>query len=523
MRKLLIFFIFALGFGQVNSVRIPDKACLSADKALDPIFAKEDLIAIPNRKAEPFNGVNWENEIIDSVDIDHLHYLFNSMALDTNGIPCVVYNPRSVDTIMFAWQTDSGWQKEVVESGLCYYGFSLAIDRSNIVHFSYYRRDESLDMTYHCHGRRDSTGWQIEYVDSTAGHLGNYFWNINSSMDIDTAGLPGIAYISWNIEDSLHYIKYAHYNGVTWDTSVVEYDSAYANIQTGPTDYSPSLKFSSENIPHIAFYHVYALYHADTLKLAHYDDNLDNWVVDTVHSEIYAGIPVSLALNNQNYPSIAHGYNAGLAYTWWDGFSWNTDYGIASIGWLETRIRLALDSLNQPHILYKHWGTVFPSYCFKNSIWHMCGPVEPDTLGNTHVDADLNLAFDSNDQPHISYKFYQTDIDTQSMFGFKYAKGTFTGVEEASSKMPEPRFALQVYPNPSRGTANIAYDLHKHSEIELSIYDVAGVMVEQIKQGYLGPGYYREKINTKYLSSGVYFIVLKQGNKEISRKFLLIK
>lgn len=481
MRKLLIFLVCALGFAQVN----------------------------------------WENEIIDSVYLDNYHYLFNSMALDTNGIPCVVYNPRQFDTIMFAWQTDSEWQKEVVESGLCYYGFSLAIDHSNIVHFSYYRRDESLDMTYHCHGCRDTTGWQIEYVDSTAGHLGNYFWNINSSIDLDTSGLPGIAYISWNIEDSLHYIKYAHYNGVGWDTSVVEYDSAYANMQTGPTDYSPSLKFSSKNIPHIAFYHVYALYHADTLKLAHYDENLDNWVVDTVHSEIYAGIPISLALNNQDYPCIAHGYGAGLAYTWWDGLSWNTDYGIASIGWLETRIRLALDSLDQPHILYNHWGVVFPRYCYKDNIWHMCGPVEPDSLGYDCAGTDLNLVFDHNGQPHISYKFSQ--IDPQSMVGLKYAKGTFVGVEEYDNGKIEKNSELQVFPNPTTRRINIQYTISVQSDVEISIYDVTGARKQSIMHANLRPGMHQNRMDTDNLTSGVYFIVFRQNNKKISRKFLVIK
>src|SRR4030042_738878 len=350
--------------------------------------------------------INWENEIVDWVDIDYEHYRFNSMALDTSGIPCVVYNPGGLNAIVFAWQTGSEWHKEIVETSfyLEYYGFSLGIDDSNIVHFSVYRRDDSLDMTYHCHGRRDTTGCQIENIDSTAGYLGDYFWNIVSSIDLDTAGLPGIAYISWNVEDSLHYIKYAHYNSVAWDTSVVEYDSAYANMQKGPSDYSPSLRFSSDNIPHIAFYHVYSLYHADTLKIAYYDDSLNMWFVSPVLCEINAGIPVSLALDSHDHVCIAHGYDAGLAYTWWDGSSWNTDYGLASIGWIDTRIRLALDTIKRPHILYKHWGTVFPRYCYKDSIWHMCGPVEPDTF-EFHNDADINFVFDRNDHPHISYKF----------------------------------------------------------------------------------------------------------------------
>jgi len=522
MRKLLVFFIFAFSFGQVNPVRISEKACLSADKALVPIFAKEDLIAIPNQKAEFCNGVNWEGVVIDSVYADGKHYYFNSMALDTSSTPCVVYNSDGggFNTIMFARSTDSGWHKEIIESGLKYYGFSLASDHSNIVHFSYYRRNDSLDITYHCYGRRDTMGWQIEEVDSTVGYLGDYFWNINSSIDLDTSGLPGIAYTSWNVSDSLHYIKYAHYNGVTWDTSVVEYDSAYANVQTVPTDHSPSLRISSENIPHIAFYHVYALYHADTLKLAHYDENLDNWVVDTVHSEIYAGIPISLALNSQDYACIAHGYDVGLAYTWWDGVSWNTDYGIASIGWIDTRIRLALDSLDRPHILYKHWGTVFPRYCYKDTIWHICGPVEPDTL-EFHVDADLDLVFDNNDQPHISYKFVQ--VDSQFMSGFKYAKGTFVGVEEYESGKIKKELELQIFPNPCPGLLNIEYVLQKPGVAEISIYDVTGARKKSIQHEGQPSGWYQEKVDTKELVSGVYFIVLRQGNDKVSKKFLVIE
>jgi hypothetical protein len=425
-----------------------------------------------------FGQVIWEGIVIDSVYIDNYHYFFNSMALDTSDIPCVVYNPGGFDTIMFAWSTDSGWQKEVVESGLFYYGFSLAIDHSDIVHFSYYRGDASLDMTYHCHGRRDSAGWQIEYVDSTAGSLGNYSQSITSSIALDTLDLPGIAYTSWNMADSLHYIKYAHYNGAGWDTSVVVRDTTWHHKY--PLDWSPSLEFDTQNTPHIAFHRVRSDTHVDTLKIAHYDDTLSYWVVE------------------------------------------NTDYGIASIGWLETRIRLALDSNDQPHILYKHWGTVFPRYCYKDTIWHMCGPVEPDTL-QAHLDADLNLAFDRNDQPHISYKFYQEDIDTQSVFGLKYAKGTFVGVEEYESGKIEENFELQVFPNPTTRRVNIEYTISVQSDIELTIYDVTGAKKKSIQHEVQPTGFYQERLDVRNLASGVYFIVLRQGNNKVSKKFLLIK
>ena len=515
MRKLLVFFIFAFGYGEINPVRISDKACLSADKALVPIFAKKDLIFIPNQKAEPSNGVNWEIEIIDSlIGTASNDFIFNTLALDYNQVPHVAYNRYEFDrwTITYASRTDSIWQKEVVDSGLFSYGPSLIFNANNISHLSYYRKDDSLNKTYICYARRDTAGWQIEVVDSSNGYLGNYFLNFNSSMDLDTLGLPGIAYIAWNVEDSLHYVKYAHHNGAYWDTSIVARDTTWHHRY--PLDYSPSLKFDREGTSHIAFHRIRG--YTDTIKIGYYDDTLNTWNFSPAICDPYGGYPISLVLNSQDYPCIAHGWDDAVAYSWWDGLSWHTESTGTTMGWIGIRIILDLDSLDNPHIAYLPDPMVaHPCYSYKhNSIWYNCGWIEPDTFILTGH-SDISFALGNNDRPHVCYP--AADIY------FKYAKGTFVGVDETSGMLPGARFELQVYPNPSRGIANIAYTLLEHSEIALSIYDVAGVMVEQIKQGYLGPGYYQEKIDTGNLSSGVYFIVLKQDNKKVSKKFLLIK
>jgi hypothetical protein len=516
MRKLVVFFIFAFSFGQVNPVRISDKACLSADKALDPIFAKEDLIAIPNQKAEPCNGVNWENEVIDtSYGYSH-NFLFNSIALDTNNIPYVVYSKDEFRTVVFASHTDSGWQKEIIESGLKCYGFSLIIDDSNTTHLSYYRRNDSLDMTYHCYARRDTTGWYIQSVDSSAGYLGSYFWDITSSIVLDTAGLPSIAYIAWNIADSLHYIKYAQYNGISWDTSVVSYDSAWNG--PAPPDWCPSLKFDSRSVPHIAFSRCHGT--NDTLKYVVYDDSSNLWV--TAHTiACYGTYPLSLALSGSDYPCIAYNHEGWLAYTWWDGLSWNTDYGIASIGWLHLRIRLDLDSLDRPHIIYLHWGYHSPKYCYKDGIWHQCGPIEPDTLCWTR-DANIDLVLGSDDQPHVCYQFNIYE-GGQDKMGIKYAKGTFEGIEEHKNDPQTRGFGLHVYPNPSRNSLNIRYVVSKQNTVEISIYDAIGARKKTVIHEAQPSGWYQEKLDIRNLANGVYFIVLKQGNDKVSKKFLLIK
>ncbi|HEC79451.1 MAG TPA: hypothetical protein ENI34_10000, partial [candidate division WOR-3 bacterium] len=370
--------------------------------------------------------INWQIEVVDSMPTGANEYYFNSMALQSNNMPGVVYNRDDFRNVIFAWRTDSGWAKETVDSGYFYYAFSLVYDDNDVAHLSFYRRNDSLERTYLCYGRRDSSAWHITAVDSIDGSLGGYYWNFNTSIALDTAGYPGIAYIAWNLADSLHYIEYAHYNGTSWDTSVVVRDTNW--YYRRPLDWSPSLEFSSQDIPYIAFHRIRSDVHTDTLKLAFYDNLLDHWVVKNVSYCAMSGFPVCLVLDSADYPCIAHGYDAGLAYTWWDGVDWHTDYGIASIGWLELRIRLALDSNDNPHILYRHWGAAYPRYCYKDSIWHLCGPVEPDS-GDANVQADVNIVLDNQDQIHIAYKYNDY---VQFISGFKYAVGTLQGVDENS-------------------------------------------------------------------------------------------
>lgn len=69
----------------------------------------------------------------------------------------------------------------------------------------------------------------------------------------------------------------------------------------------------------------------------------------------------------------------------------------------------------------------------------------------------------------------------------------------------------------------IKFGLPERSKIYLAIYDIMGSKVKTLKEGEFQAGYYTEKIDTKKLSSGIYFIVLKQNKEKVSRKFLVIK
>lgn|GEM_PF-875516 len=469
-----------------------------------------------------FGQINWEIEIVDSLNgYEHLQSL--ALAVDTLNIPHIVYNTPVYGNskIIYASRIGGSWQKEVVESGLFYYGFSLIFDSNNIPHLSYCRLDEAINKTYICHAWKEEAGWRIDLVDSITGDFeGWQNWIVyrKTSIALDTSNLPAIAYSSRNIADSITYNKFAHYNGTNWDTSIVEYDSAYANTQERPTDFSPSLDFNSGNIPYIAFQQISIYPHQpyDTLKIAHYNDTLNRWLVEPIFNTIDPWFMVSLKLNKLDYPMIAHNISGCLCFTWWDGASWRTDW-IQGIGWYRTKYHLQLDSLENPHILYLPDPLVaHPSYCYKEgNTWHLCGWVEPDPECLTL--ADISFSFDHNYQPHVAYQFSKSN-----KLGIKYAKGTFVGVEDeltASARI----FLLEISPNPFHDRLRIKLKMGdwkwNPEAISLRIFDASGRPVRQFDHLVSNQFFW----DGKKFPPGVYFVHLSTPNGSETRKALLLK
>lgn len=458
-----------------------------------------------------FSQINWQYEIIDTQSSPK----FNSLTVDYNNMPHVIYEKNCRRSLVYAYRDDIGWQAEIIDSVIdgFYFAFSIVCDTNNRPHICYACRHGSLDKTYICYAHRQDGKWFINTVDSISGWLGNYFWYIKSSIDLDNVGLPGLAYVAWNVADSIHYIKYAHYNGMSWDTSVVEYDSAYANLQKAPTDHSPSLRFDHNNTPHIAFYHIYQLYHSDTLKIAYYDDTLNRWIVNPVLCNIQGAWSVSLALNSQDNPYIAHTVDVGLYCTWWDG-SWHPEYTGADLGWIGIRIVLDLDSYDNPHIAYLPEPLIgHPCYSYKaNGIWHNCGWIEPDTFSVTG-ETDISFALDANNQPHVCYPI--RDVC------FKYAKGTITAIEEKKLVSCVKKL-LFCSPSLTKDETKIQYALSKQGKFSLDLYDSSGRLVKKIFEGEKPTGIYSKKISLNGYSCGVYHLLLKTTKETVTAKIVKI-
>lgn len=451
-----------------------------------------------------FAQINWEMETVD--DSPGLVGYFSSLVLDINDIPHIVYAITQVDTnlIMYAFKTESCWQKETVDVcltggpywGLPYHGVSLAIGNDSKLHTSFYRYDSLNNRTALCYAYRDSLSWTIQVLDSMAGTM-SWVPGYHTSIALDTSGYPGIAYSYWNLTDSLQYIKYLHYNGVNWNTFIVEDGCAC-------WDFGPSLKIDSRNQPHIAYYQL----HPDSLKYLYYDNQLNTWVIVFCQfiGAVNSNVSLSLVLDSQDHPGIAHSFDNAIAYSWNDGILWYTDI-VGGAGYSEVSIALDLDSLENPHIAYSVEFNFWLEYAYKDTTWHLCGP-HYGTAGH------ISLILDNNSNPHITFG--------PSLY---YVTGKFIGIVENDKQQSfrNKRCRIRVFPNISSGLVNVEYTLPVKSEIELSLYDIYGVEIKTLEHRTFLPGNYHQVIDIGNLCSGIYFLILKQNNEQVSRKFLLIR
>ncbi len=464
-------------------------------------------------------SIVWNTEIVDSLSGVTNDYYFNSLALDAAGNPYIIFNRNN--KIIYAFRDSLNWRKETIDSGFYYYGFSMAMDTNNTPLLCYYRRNESGDTTQLYYAYCTNNIWYKTVIDSIFGYLGNWWDYIVSSMVIDSYGNPGIAYVFWDSTNLIHYIKYLHYNGLGWNSTTVEYDSAYVNIQTMPTDWWPSLQYNSNSTPYIAFHHMYGTY--DTIKLAHYNDTLNRWIIEPVINRPQSGYPVSLKINRLDYPCLAHGLGADVVYTYRDSISWHTEYTGISMGWDPVWVVLDLDTNDIPSILFRMDFTPV-IYCYKEGeIWNTS-----NWLGSG--DWQISLALDRNNDPHVCFGYSRTKIDNQINYNMalKYLRGTVLNIQEKNTDNGNfHNNLIDIYPNPAKNKLYINFSrLIINSDTQIEIYNTVGILIRKyniypLKSRFIVWDGKDQK--GKVISTGIYFIRVISNNSPISEKVIFIK
>ena len=72
--------------------------------------------------------------------------------------------------------------------------------------------------------------------------------------------------------------------------------------------------------------------------------------------------------------------------------------------------------------------------------------------------------------------------------------------------------------------SNLAYEMISNDcNIELSVYDIRGRMVDQLISGYVKAGSYKINWNAETEASGIYFLRMVTPEKALTKKMVLAK
>jgi len=99
------------------------------------------------------------------------------------------------------------------------------------------------------------------------------------------------------------------------------------------------------------------------------------------------------------------------------------------------------------------------------------------------------------------------------------------GGQSASSNTVVPEhLCITLMPTLVKDEAKIKYGVpEKDDVVGLTVYNVLGAQVRALRNEQLVPGYYEDRFDVGDLPGGVYFVVLKQNDMNISKKFLIMK
>jgi hypothetical protein len=82
---------------------------------------------------------------------------------------------------------------------------------------------------------------------------------------------------------------------------------------------------------------------------------------------------------------------------------------------------------------------------------------------------------------------------------------------------------LSVYPNPFKGTTNISVTLSESKQVSLEVYNLVGERVFSVNKGELNAGLHTVQLDGSSLSSGMYFVNVRVGEKMLTQKIILNK
>jgi len=294
-----------------------------------------------------------------------------SIATDGQDLPHVSYVGPYPYALRYASRSGTEWQIDTIVADVPRKArVSLAIDTDGLPHVSY----RGGNLSY---ASRPDSSWLVQEVDGTS--------TANCALALDSSNYPHIAYIV-----SYSYVlRHAGWDGSAW---IIQ------NIEAGVDGANVAIAIDSSDNPHIC-YRV-----ENTVKYAVWTGSA--WTtagIYTGESDVY-GCSLALTADDQPCVSFIDAASTGLVYATKMGDSWAIETAaVLNYAYSPWSPSLQLDSLGLPHIMcpFRH------STC-ECSAAYVTRPgtdwVTDVVDGGMSWTAQLWLALDSDDRPHIGYR-----------------------------------------------------------------------------------------------------------------------
>ena len=114
-----------------------------------------------------------------------------------------------------------------------------------------------------------------------------------------------------------------------------------------------------------------------------------------------------------------------------------------------------------------------------------------------------------------------SNSQSDTLFGVNVSWWDVSDVDEPIQ--PVDQLLLTSYPNPFNSGFVLEFQLPLDGQTDIQIVDIRGRQVAQIHSGFLSAGQHGVHLNTPGLSSGIYFIHLKQGADTQTHKIILAR
>jgi len=482
--------------GQNWQVSDVDNVVSNTSIAVEP-SGKPHIAYYHNSSSQPiikyatYNGTIWQISNIETLPNSSGGQV--SIALNSQGYPYISYdcNPSTM-RLKYAYWDGLTWHISVVDqNGNVGYNSSIAVDSQNHIHISY-RNYDTLSLKYAFY---NGTTWQISTIDSQP------ISGVGTCIALDSSGNPHIAYYQTDTGWGSPNIKYASFNGTTWQIEII--DQYFTTGQFNAD--SIGLAIDSANKPHISYYNS----QYGDLYYATYDGS--TWQKTVVDSSS-AGAWNSIATDSANHPHIVYrGSGSSLKYTWYGGPNLSVNLSrFEAIAKSDTCIALnwQVENAGESQMI---------GFNLYRSLTSKTGKEAWIKLNNSPITGNNPYSYlDATCKNSQQYQYLLSAISSDG-------KEERLGVANGETGNTTRAFTITaLYPNPVKSILTGHLSIPQTGNVALKLYDLSGRIVLE-KRLDLSEGEQEISLDLSHLAVGVYNLQASTDGLAASKRIVVAR